>query len=501
MAIKRLKTKSIREFGDFQTPPSLARLAMQSLAQTGLQPRSIVEPTCGRGGFVHAVATHFPDAETIVGIEINPKYLDEAKVALVSDRRVELKQGDFFKVDWGVVVTPARAPWLIVGNPPWVTSAELGSIASENIPQKSNFQGRRGLDALTGKSNFDISEWMILRYLDWLSGQTGTIAVLCKTGVARKILLHIWQKKMPLAAARICKIDASKEFGAAVEACFFVLEIRPNTHAISCEIYDAIDAVKPSSSIGFRDGHIVNNIAAFNRHRSLLGPEDHYVWRSGVKHDCSKVMELMQTPNGFENGFGEVVDLETTFAYPMLKSSDIGNERFNCRGVMIVTQKFVGETTGQIKAAAPKTWAYLESHAELLNKRGSIIYKNKPPYSVFGVGPYTYAPWKIAISGFYKKLRFLKIGPVGMRPVVFDDTINFLPCGSEDEADFIKDLLGSAAAQEFLQSMIYWDEKRPITVDILKRLSIRKLASSLGQEPEYEQFIKPVELSIQASRR
>jgi hypothetical protein len=163
---------------------------------------------------------------------------------------------------------------------------------------------------------------------------------------------------------------------------------------------------------------------------------------------------------------------------------------------MIVTQKLVGEETKQISILAPKTWEYLESHAELLNKRGSVIYKNKPSYSVFGVGPYTFAPWKVAISGFYKKLQFVKICSVDGRPVVFDDTIYFVPCWSEAEADFIDAILASEPAQEFLKSMIYWDEKRPITVDILKRISIKKLAAQLGREDEYAVFTKPEDMPL-----
>jgi hypothetical protein len=199
-------------------------------------------------------------------------------------------------------------------------------------------------------------------------------------------------------------------------------------------------------------------------------------------------MELTTTPQGYQNGLGERIALEDTLLFPMLKSSDIGNGRIHPRGAMVVTQQRVGQDTGSIRTTAPETWTYLTRHAALLDRRGSTIYKNKPAFSVFGVGPYSFTPWKVAISGFYKKLRFVKIGPVNGRPVVFDDTIYFLPCGSDEEACFIAALLGSAPAQEFLQSMIHWDEKRPITADILKRLSLRKLAVLLGWEQDYVRF-------------
>jgi hypothetical protein len=498
---KQRKSKATTEFGDFQTPPGLALAATQILRDLGIRPRSILEPTCGRGAFLGAVAECFPDAESIIGIDINENHLRYAD--LVANRftnRVDLRHGDFFKVEWGNIVTKAGGPWLIVGNPPWVTSSSLGAIESDNLPEKSNFHGRMGIEAITGKSNFDISEWMLLRYLDWFNASEGTIAVLCKTAVARKILLQIWKKgDIPLRAARIYKFDAPAYFGAAVDACFFVLEVQPEGKALECEIFASLKADAPSHTLGFLDGHIIPHIAAFNERRNLMGHENHYVWRSGIKHDCSKVMELMKTPRGYQNGLGEIVDIEDRSLFPLLKSSDIGNGRTETRAAMVVTQRIVGQDTGYIKTIAPKTWCYLESHAKLLNKRGSIIYKNKPKYSIFGVGPYSFAPWKVAISGFYKKLNFVKIGPLNGTPVVFDDTIYFLPCWSEAEAEFIVSLLTSRPAHEFLQSMIHWDEKRPVTVEILKRLSIQRLAAAQGREEDYVHFTEREELPLFAT--
>jgi hypothetical protein len=51
---------------------------------------------------------------------------------------------------------------LIVGNPPWVTNAELSSLNSQNLPEKSNIKALQGMDAITGRSNFDIGEFVLL---------------------------------------------------------------------------------------------------------------------------------------------------------------------------------------------------------------------------------------------------------------------------------------------------------------------------------------------------
>lgn len=169
--------------------------------------------------------------------------------------------------------------------------------------------------------------------------------MLCKTAVARKILMHVWKKNIPTGLTQIYKIDALGQFGAAVDACFFGLKIEPKAHTVTCDVFDTLDAEAPSHVIGFLHGHIISDMTAFNNYRSLLGPDKRYIWRSGVKHDCSRVMELTITRDGYKNGLDENVSIEDTILFPMLKGSDIGNGRADCRGAMIVTQQLVGEDT------------------------------------------------------------------------------------------------------------------------------------------------------------
>jgi hypothetical protein len=193
-------------------------------------------------------------------------------------------------------------------------------------------------------------------------------------------------------------------------------------------------------------------------------------------------MELRREPGGFRNGFDDFVELDETHVYPMLKSSDVANgETERPSRWMLVTQRSVGEDTAAIKRSAPATWAYLCHHAGHLDRRSSSIYRGRPRFSVFGVGPYTFSPWKVAISGFYKRLGFAKVGPFEGKPVVFDDTSYFLPCSSRKEADLLCALLNSDTASEFYSSLIFWDAKRPITVGVLSQLNIPALADESGE--------------------
>jgi len=481
------KTLDKWQYGDFQTPDELARKVVATLKQNhGLKPSVIIESSCGKGAFIRAADEGFNDSK-ILGFDINKDYVADAKASIAYRKNantVSLQEADFFNTDWAKIIAEQSGYILIIGNPPWVTSSELGLLNSANLPEKSNFQNRRGIEAITGSGNFDISEWMLLQHVKWLSKREGAIALLCKYSVARKVMRQVRKESGLRFFGHIYPIDAKAYFGAAVEACLFVLTTdNGNT---DYEVYKNLDSKKPSHVIGERAGLIVSDVTTYERWKHLSGQDARYVWRSGVKHDCAKVMELERLNEAYVNGLGESVYLENDYLYPLLKSSDLGNGRTcSYRKIVLITQKTVGEDTTIIQKNAPKTWQYLANHHKQLAKRKSSIYKNKPPYSIFGIGSYTFKNWKIAISGLYKKLLFNLIGPLDGKTVVFDDTVNFLSFDTEAEAKFVFSLITSKPSLEFLKSMIFWDEKRPITTDILRRVSLKFVANELEVLDQY----------------
>lgn len=482
------------QFGDFQTPSQLAQKIVTILADDyHLNPDLILEPTCGKGSFLRAAIYRWEQAK-VIGFDINYDYVEQAKESIQEISNCEgvlIQQGDFFQINWNDLLKQYSGNKLLVfGNPPWVTSSELSLINSQNCPTKSNFQNRRGLEAITGLANFDVSEWMLLQYVDWLSDREGSLAIICKYSVARKVIKQVRKKyQKQRFFAHIYPIDTKLYFGITVSACLFILTTDQGN--ADCEIYPTLDSKMPSHVIGEREGLIVNDVKQYEKWKHLRGQSSPYIWRSGVKHDCAKVMELEPLGKGYKNGFGEIIHLESEFIYPLLKSSDVGNSRIQSyRKVILMTQRFLREDTSHIKELAPKTWDYLNHYQDLFLARKSSIYKNQPLYSIFGVGAYTFKPWKIAISGFYKKLNFCLVGLMNEKPVIFDDTVIFLSFDLEGEARFIFNILTSEPATQFLESIIFWDEKRPITANILKQLSIPKLAKQMGNLQEYQSWIQ-----------
>jgi hypothetical protein len=496
------RKKERAEYGDFQTPPELARAVCALLAEHGLQPAAMLEPTCGIGNFLFAGLDRFTGVREAFAADIKAEHVERARVSLHarSDaNKVNLVQANFFVTDWKRVIGQLPEPILVLGNPPWVTNAGLGVLGSQNLPVKSNFQKHRGLDAITGKANFDISEWMLIRLLEAMAGRRGALAMLCKASTARKVLSHAWENGIALGESAIYGIDTDRHFDAAVDAVLLVTHFQRKAQGRNAAVYGQLRDRSEPRVIGFENGVLLADVAAYHRWKHLRG-DGSLRWRSGIKHDCAKVMELCLEGGRYRNGLGELAEIEDLYVYPMLKSSAVARRdaRTGCR-FMLVTQTTVRDQIDDMRERAPKTWAYLQSHAELLNRRASSIYRNRPPFSVFGVGGYSFAPWKVAISGFYKKLAFVVVGPRRGKPVVFDDTSYFLACQSTDEAEYLASLLNSPTAKSFYGAFVFWDSKRPITVELLRRLDIRRLADEDGSLDTFDSFFgTPANVAVAA---
>jgi len=471
------------EFGDFQTPRGLARDVCSVIERTGFAPASVIEPTCGRGAFLQAALEAFPGASRLVGVDRDDGYVQQAKVAtsrIAHDKQIQILQGDFFDTDWVSIVARLPKPILVLGNPPWVTNAALGALDSANLPKKANHDNLRGIDALTGKSNFDISEWMLRKNLEWLGDIPGMLAVLCKTAVARKVLSYAWSQNRPIESAEVRRIDAKLHFGASVDACLLVVRLQPGAKSTHCSDYSSLEATEPQAIFGLRGNTMVADVRLYDQWHGLLG-RGLSGWRSGIKHDCSDIFELVERGTEYENGMGTRVDVEPEVLFPLLKSSDLARNR-HPRKWLLVPQKTMTASPEDLQRSAPKAWQYLLANGAVLAKRGSSIYRNRPRFSIFGVGEYSFSPWKVAISGLYKKLEFVEVSPFRDRPVVLDDTCYFFPCQSKEESSVLHELVRSEPAQRFWSAFVFWDAKRPITAQILNLLDFEALARAAGLE-------------------
>ena len=479
------------EYGDFQTNEVLANKVTVHLASKSISPEIIVEPTCGKGNFIIASLKNFQNIQNIFGIEIYKPYVWEAKFSIANfflenpkTKRpiISITHCNIFDFDFKQIEKRfSDKDILVIGNPPWVTNSKLGSLNSTNLPKKTNFKNHSGLDAMTGKGNFDIAEFITLTMLEAFQKMKGHLLLLVKNSVVKNIVFDQPKNKYNIASIEKHCIDSKKEFNVSVEASLFYCELNI-TPEFDCTEFNFYNNQSSYQKFGWLNDKFVSNIDTYIHTKEIDG-ECPFVWRQGLKHDCSSIMELDKVNEHYVNGLNEEVKLEDDLVYGILKSSDLKNTVINqTRKFTIVTQRKIGQETKYIKYNYPKTYQYLTEHQANFDARKSSIYNNKPLFSIFGIGDYSFKPYKVAISGLYKTFHFTLILPQSDKPVMLDDTCYLIGFDKIEFAAYALILLNSDTTMRFLQSVTFADAKRTFTKDVLMRIDLLELAKTIDKQ-------------------
>ena len=454
-----------KEFGDYQTPIEFCDRVCSYLDEQGLSRNieAIIEPTCGLGNFIVAAAEkfHLP----AIGIDINSSYIKTAHERLLSGTFIN---DNIFDVSVSDICKYRNV--LVIGNPPWATNSDL----DYNLPQKVNFKGLKGIEALTGSSNFDICEYVILQMLNAFKGTDSIICMLCKTSVARNVILEIDRSSISCNSIEMLNFNSQKVFGVSAAACVLIIQLSSNVNTmVACHVKD-FDSLETIDTLIVNNHYLVSSDTTTQDFEGTC----QMTWRSGVKHDCGKVMELELVNGNYVNKYKEIVNVEDDLVFPLVKSSLFKSPIISdFKKFVIVTQQRAKQDTSYIEQEYPHLWSYLNSHSADFSKRKSVIYKKSGSFSMFGVGDYSFAPYKVGVSGFYKKPLFSLL--TADKPVMTDDTSYFLSFDNYDDAYTMMLLLNSQPVQEYLTSIAFLDSKRPYTVKLLSRVDLNKCISNV----------------------
>ena len=467
-----------REFGDYQTPEDFAeQVCLYLKDKRGINPSAVVEPTCGLGNFLKSALVF--DAGEYYGIEINPDYCKCCEQT-IKDSRVKIINSDIFSFSSKEIIKD-QSQVLIVGNPPWATNSTLSAMGSENLPEKRNFKGLVGIEAITGASNFDICEYIILRLIEEYKETNAVIAMLCKTSVARNIFEEIKRQNLSFSVFDMLEFNTVKVFGVSASACVLIIQLSDQGESIdTCRVYDwkKPDVIK--TQFGYANGQLYSDLMST---ADDFDGKSCFEWRQGVKHDCARVMELTKKDGNLINGDKDEVKIETDLVFPLIKSSMFKSPVIHdFKKYVIVTQKKPREDTSHLEQEVPQTWEYLMANKERFDNRRSSIYRGAPDFAMFGVGDYSYARYKVGVSGFYKTPLFSVLYSDDGKPVMTDDTSYFIDFSEYDLAYAAMLLLNSKRVQEFLSSIAFLDAKRPYTKKVLIRLDFKKIIETVTVE-------------------
>jgi hypothetical protein len=215
--------------------------------------------------------------------------------------------------------------------------------------------------------------------------------------------------------------------------------------------------------------------------RKVLG-KSHYqafagccAWLNGVYwvrvikewHDGNLVIENLHDVGKLKLDPVEAV-IEPDLVYPLLRGRDVNrwSAEPSCHIILAQdpeTRRGIPES--DMKVRLPKTFAYLRKfegskdkpeRGTLRGRSGYLKYfsPSDPFYSMYNVGPYTMAQWKVVWREQSSVFQASVIGPKDSQVVCPDHKLMLVPCGSEEEANYLTAILNSAPSLLAIRSYV-----------------------------------------------
>ncbi|MBC7221376.1 SAM-dependent DNA methyltransferase [Candidatus Bipolaricaulota bacterium] len=342
----------------------------------------------------------------------------------------------------------------IVGNPPWVNWEHLPDKYRHEIKpiwEKYGLFPHGGMDTILGKGKKDISMLMTFTVVDRLlktGGKLGFVITqsIFKTsgagqGFRRFQIPHRNQAPTLLASVHVDDmVDLNPFEGASNRTAVMVLEKgRPTKYPVPYTVWrkrkgarftyestleevvaatrrlnffaEPVDPTDPTSP------WLTARPKALQAVRKILGKSDYEAhagvytgganavyWVEVVYRRPDGLVVVRNLTEGAKVQVDEVTEaMEPDLLYPLLRGRDVGRWRAEPSAMILMVQDPLrrrGIDEKDLQTRYPRTYGYLKRFEEVLRERASrgvsdMLKQGAPFYTMFAVGDYTFAPWKV----------------------------------------------------------------------------------------------------------
>lgn len=413
---------------------------------------------------------------------------------------------------WARIMKNAFAPLFqghfdyVAGNPPWVNWESLpAEYRQETAPlwARHNLFPHKGYDAILGKSKDDISVLFTYVALDnYLrdGGRLGfliTQSVFKTSGGGQGFRRFKLGDGTPIGVVTVDDLVDIKPFeGASNRTAVMTLQRgRETSYPVTYNLWRKVvigrripeDATldeaasmctvkqfvaQPVDKADHTSPWITGRRWALRAVQKVLGESD-YVARAGTCTWLNGVYWLQivaERPDGLvvvsnltEGAKREVENVQAAIEhdqlYRLLRGRDVRRWRATPEAHILVTHepgmglKAIPES--EMSSRLPKTYAYLKRFEEALRQRSGYhryFRESDPFYSVFNVGNYTFAPYKVVWGRIASRMAAAVVAPMGNQPVVPQETITLVACDQPQEAHYVCAVLNSGPFNFAVQS-------------------------------------------------
>jgi SAM-dependent methyltransferase len=409
---------------------------------------------------------------------------------------------------WARIIKNAFAPLFqgrfdyVAGNPPWVNWESLpADYRQETKPLwvYHNLFPHSGMDTILGKGKKDISMLMTFVAADnYLKdgGKLGFIitqSVFKTAGAGQGFRRFRLGSGMPVAMLSVDDmVDLNPFEGASNRTAAFVLQRgRPNRYPVTYNLWrktitgksitetadlkevQAMVTVRQQVAQPVDEKDATSSWLTGKRHaldavKKVIGASDYRAYEGSNTGGANGVFWLdiiAQRPDGLvvvsniTEGAKRKVDIvqaaiEPDLLYPLLRGRDVGRWRASPKASILMAQDphtRTGILPDVMAMKYPKTYAYLKQFERVLHQRQSQSVRNLMDrgafYSMFAVGDYTFAPYKVVWREQAAGLVAAVTEPSDDKVVIPDHKLMLVDCQYRDEAHYLCAVLNSSLAQ------------------------------------------------------
>jgi len=507
-----------RSSGAFYTPAWLARLALEQVGWPSSS-KSIIDPTCGTGVFLACAALSLRNvsccltdaAARIAGADTDPVAVLGARVACLCAVADLLAPGQPFEPDIRVANLFAPSPFpshgIVVGNPPWIRFSDINPLDRACVAKAAHHYGLVPRSGFHGGTQLDLSAVCAYRMLDAHLAPFGHAALLLPSSLLRSASAAGFRRFVlpdgtPLQLNHIMDFGTLRVFPNAVNRTSLLCWTRGMSQRPQIRAQVATARSAPSNTASFSEAigqlGLSGRVARFvgltrtitclstDVPACLEGACTHVRGRKGITTDLNGAYFIRILGSGSGPGLvsaandvtsrgteipSHVFDVEEELVFPLLKGAR-SIRRFGIDPpdiAVILPNRTVNRipdesafATRYPSAYAHFCWVERETKGSLSARssfKRMLAHSQAPFFSVYNVGDYTFAPFKVVWAEIARTLvagiaTSCPLTPLEHSKVVVPDhKVYFAPFDEIDPALFLCAMLNSAVVRSYVDAI------------------------------------------------
>lgn len=384
---------------------------------------SVLDSAAGSGNFLIPLAEKYPNIQ-FYGIEKNPEIYKSTRDIVDNYPNIHYFHGDCLLDSFAIPSCD-----LYLGNPPFANHSDLPSEYRNQLQPLwySHLHIPKDFSLLLGRSRADIAQLVFQVTLErYLKPEAQIGVVLPDSLLWGKAAAMGFQKTLGFAVEKLVEIPEAKAFEGTRRSSFYVIARKGGKTRYPIPLQDRDGR---EGSVELRQGHWQ---LSFDRPHHW--PENwlgYYRARQGINTLGANQLFF----------FHEKPEIEEELIYPLLGSSDIKAWRSEPgRWCMLPYKEGRILSPQRLESDYPLSWRYLLSKKDKLQARKSR-FAQKNWYGLFGIGDYTFAPYRVTWRALgAKKMQAAMV----TRGIPNQALHGYISLENRDEAYYLTALLNSS---------------------------------------------------------